>query len=62
MTNNKAVLIILDGWGIGDGTKSDAIANAKTPFYNSLIINQPKQFYFSCKLVVKLDQNVQWHT
>lgn len=32
MTNNKAVLIILDGWGIGDGTKSDAIANAKTPF------------------------------
>ena len=41
MTNNKAVLIILDGWGIGDGTKSDAIANAKTPFYNSLIANYP---------------------
>lgn len=41
MTNNKAVLIILDGWGIGDGTKSDAIANAKTPFYNSLITNYP---------------------
>lgn len=32
----KVALIILDGWGIGDGTKSDAIANAKTPFVSSL--------------------------
>lgn len=41
MKTNKAVLIILDGWGIGDGTKSDAIANAKTPFYKSLLANYP---------------------
>lgn len=32
----KVALIILDGWGIGNGSKSDAIANAKTPFVNSL--------------------------
>lgn len=41
MKTNKAALIILDGWGIGDGTKSDAIANAKTPFYNSLLATYP---------------------
>jgi len=32
----KAALIILDGWGIGDGTSSDAISNAHTPFTDSL--------------------------
>lgn len=37
----KAALIILDGWGIGDGTKSDAIKNAKTPTYNELIATRP---------------------
>lgn len=35
-TNKKVALIILDGWGIGDGSKADAIANSKTPFVNSL--------------------------
>lgn len=38
---NKAALIILDGWGIGDGTKSDAIANANTPFFKHLISAYP---------------------
>ncbi|MBN1986775.1 MAG: 2,3-bisphosphoglycerate-independent phosphoglycerate mutase [Prolixibacteraceae bacterium] len=28
----KTLLMILDGWGIGDGSKSDIIANAPTPF------------------------------
>lgn len=32
----KVALLILDGWGLGDGSKSDAIANAKTPFVSSL--------------------------
>ncbi len=35
------MLIILDGWGIGDGSKSDAIANANTPFVDSLFKNYP---------------------
>lgn len=40
MTNNFG-LIILDGWGIGDKSKSDAVYNAKTPFMDSLIENYP---------------------
>jgi len=34
-------LIILDGWGIGDKSKSDAVFNAKTPFMDSLMKNNP---------------------
>jgi len=37
----KAVLIILDGWGHGDGSKSDAIACANTPFVDSLYEKYP---------------------
>lgn len=37
----KVILMILDGWGIGDGSKSDAIANANTPFVDSLYIKYP---------------------
>ena len=37
----KVALIILDGWGIGDGSKSDAIAKANTPFVTSLYKNYP---------------------
>ncbi len=39
--NHKAALIILDGWGIGDGTKSDAIANANVPFFRHLMATYP---------------------
>jgi 2,3-bisphosphoglycerate-independent phosphoglycerate mutase len=37
----KAVLVILDGWGIGDGSKADAIAHARTPFVNGLYEKYP---------------------
>lgn len=37
----KVALIILDGWGHGDKTKSNAIWNAKTPFIDSLYKNYP---------------------
>ena len=36
MKAKKTVLIILDGWGLGDTSKSDAIYNANTPFVDSL--------------------------
>ncbi len=36
MKGKKTALIILDGWGHGDKTKSDAIHYANTPFINSL--------------------------
>ena len=32
----KALLMILDGWGIGDGSKRDIVATAPTPFMDSL--------------------------
>ncbi len=31
MKNKKILLMILDGWGIGDGTKSDVISQVPTP-------------------------------
>ena len=37
----KVALIILDGWGLGDGSKSDAIANAQTPFIQGLYSSWP---------------------
>jgi len=41
MKGKKTVLIILDGWGHGDKTKSDAIYNASTPFVDSLYADYP---------------------
>jgi 2,3-bisphosphoglycerate-independent phosphoglycerate mutase len=40
MTNHIG-LIILDGWGIGDKSPSDAIFHAKTPFMDSLMEDYP---------------------
>ncbi len=37
----KTALIILDGWGKGDGSKSDAIAQANTPFIDSCYQKYP---------------------
>ena len=41
MEGKKTVLIILDGWGHGDKTKSDAIFHANTPYIDSLYKNYP---------------------
>ena len=39
--SNKALLMILDGWGIGDHTKCDAISCANTTYWDSLMKNYP---------------------
>ena len=39
--NKKVALLILDGWGHGNKTKSDAIYNANTPFIDRLYNNYP---------------------
>ncbi len=39
--NQKVILIILDGWGIGNGSKSDVIAQANTPNMDRLIRKYP---------------------
>ena len=41
MKGKKTALIILDGWGHGDKTKSDAIQHASTPFIDSLYKDYP---------------------
>lgn len=41
MTNTKrALLVILDGWGLGPDPKVDALAQANTPFFDGLMAAQ----------------------
>ncbi len=40
-SDKKAILIILDGWGIGDKSKSDAIYNTPTPYLDKLKSEYP---------------------
>jgi len=37
----KTLLMILDGWGIGDGSKRDIVSTAPTPFMDSLLKKYP---------------------
>ena len=47
MTKNIG-LIILDGWGIGDKSKSDAIYNANTPIMDGLLAKYPAATLMTC--------------
>lgn len=48
MKGKKAGLIILDGWGIGDGSNSDAVHNAQTPVMDKLLVNYPNARLAAC--------------
>ena len=39
--SKKALLMILDGWGVGDQGKDDVIFNTPTPYWDSLLANYP---------------------
>ena len=52
--NKKVLLMILDGWGIGDGTKSDVIASTPTPYWDSLMKNYPHSKLQACGKYVGL--------
>ena len=39
--SKKALLLICDGWGIGDCGKDDVIFNTPTPYWDSLVKNYP---------------------
>ena len=39
--NNKAILIILDGWGMTQNSAVSALAQAKTPYIDSLTQTYP---------------------
>ena len=39
--SKKALLMILDGWGIGDQKKDDVIFSTATPYWDSLLKTYP---------------------
>lgn len=41
MKNKKTLLMILDGWGIGDGSEADVISQVPTPNMDSIIEKYP---------------------
>ncbi|HPI69011.1 MAG TPA: 2,3-bisphosphoglycerate-independent phosphoglycerate mutase, partial [Bacteroidales bacterium] len=45
--NKKVLLMILDGWGIGDGSKSDVISNVPTPNIDHLLKTYPNSRLFA---------------
>ncbi|HPY66934.1 MAG TPA: 2,3-bisphosphoglycerate-independent phosphoglycerate mutase [Bacteroidales bacterium] len=47
MKNRKTLLMILDGWGIGDGSKSDVISTAPTPNLDLLRDGYPHSRLFA---------------
>lgn len=42
--NKKALLMILDGWGIGNGSKADVISSTSTPNWDKLIASYPNSY------------------
>lgn len=41
MANKKAILMILDGWGLGNGSKSDVITSTPTPHWDKIVEKYP---------------------
>ena len=54
MNSQKAMLIIMDGWGIGQVPASDAIRAANTPFTDSLYQKYPHTTLVTCGEAVGL--------
>ncbi|MBL0134158.1 MAG: 2,3-bisphosphoglycerate-independent phosphoglycerate mutase [Chitinophagaceae bacterium] len=54
MANKKVILVIMDGWGLGKVSTSDAIQHANTPFVSSLYKNYPNTTLVTCGEAVGL--------
>jgi 2,3-bisphosphoglycerate-independent phosphoglycerate mutase len=52
--SKKAILIIMDGWGLGKNSSSDAIQKANTPFVDSLYTQYPNTTLVTCGEAVGL--------
>jgi 2,3-bisphosphoglycerate-independent phosphoglycerate mutase len=52
----KAILVIMDGWGLGTKPEVDAIQNADTQFVDSLYVNYPHAQLSTCGNDVGLPQ------
>jgi len=48
MENKKVILMILDGWGIGDGSRSDVIATVGSPQISALKEKYPHSHLLAC--------------
>jgi len=56
MEAKKVILVIMDGWGLGQKKESDAIQNAKTPFVSSLYEKYPHTTLTTCGRAVGLPE------
>src|SRR5436305_15003902 len=56
MAQKKAILVIMDGWGLGKVKSSDAIQNSKTPFVSSLYTRYPNTTLTTCGEAVGLPE------
>ncbi len=56
MEAKKVILVIMDGWGLGQKKESDAIQNAKTPFVSSLYEKYPHTTLVTCGRAVGLPE------
>jgi 2,3-bisphosphoglycerate-independent phosphoglycerate mutase len=54
MESKKIMLIIMDGWGLGQVKESDAIQHAKVPFVTSLYSKYPNTTLITCGEAVGL--------
>jgi 2,3-bisphosphoglycerate-independent phosphoglycerate mutase len=54
MTASKAILVIMDGWGLGKVKNADAIQNAHVPFVSSLYAKYPNTTLVTCGEAVGL--------
>lgn len=54
METKKVILVIMDGWGLGQKKESDAIQNAKTPFVSSLYEKYSNTTLVTCGRAVGL--------
>lgn len=56
MKNKKAILIIMDGWGLGKVKSADAIQHSNTPFVSSLYAKYPHTTLVTCGEAVGLPE------
>jgi 2,3-bisphosphoglycerate-independent phosphoglycerate mutase len=56
MVNKKAILVIMDGWGLGTVPAADAIRHANVPFVSSLYSRFPNTTLVTCGEAVGLPE------
>src|SRR5215210_1647970 len=56
MSKRKVILVVMDGWGLGQIKSADAIQNAQTPFVSSLYSRYPNTTLITCGEAVGLPE------